>query len=165
MKRIGRIVVIIIIVGAAAGYFYIKSTDAEIGEPAPEISATLMDGTSFKLSDLRGEYVVLNFWGSWCGPCRAESSEIIALHSEYADKMNLVTIALEKNAESGRAVSKLDGFTWKYQIIEETSLLFMSQTARDYGVTSIPAIFLLSPEGVVLKPKTIADIDLYLSKL
>ncbi|MFT5860306.1 MAG: thiol-disulfide isomerase/thioredoxin [Flavobacteriaceae bacterium] len=165
MKKIGKIVVVMAILGAVGGYIYIKSTAAQIGEKAPEIRAKLIDGTLFKLSDLRGEYVVLSFWGSWCGPCRSEAPQIVALDAEYKEKMHLVTMAFEKNAESGRAVSKLGGYSWKYQIIEESSLLLLSQTARDYGVSSIPAIFLISPEGEVMKPSTIAEIDSFLSKL
>lgn len=165
MKKIIVIIVLALVLVVVGVFIYIKATAADVGEKAPEITATLLDGTKFELSELRGEYVVLNFWGSWCGPCRAESPDLVKLQDTYSDKMTLVSIALEKDGEDGRLVSKLDGYKWKHQIIEETSLLFLSQHARDYGVASIPSTFLISPDGVILEPRALHEISMFLSEL
>ncbi|MGB0918869.1 MAG: TlpA family protein disulfide reductase, partial [Flavobacteriales bacterium] len=63
---------------------------------APEIEAELIDGTPFKLSELRGEYVVLDFWGSWCGPCLRDIPKLMQLHAKYGDKVVFVSVAFER---------------------------------------------------------------------
>lgn len=134
----------------AGFYLYFKYNSAATGEMAPEIEAILSDGSTFKLSELRGKYVVLDFWGSWCAPCRIENPSLVSLHNDFKDKIDVVSIALEKNLNSVKLVAKKDGFSWRYQIIEETSLVMLSETARLYGVTSIPTKFLIDPDGNLL---------------
>lgn len=141
------------------GFIFLQWRAADEGDEAPEIQAELHNGASFKLSDLRGSYVLLNFWGSWCGPCRAENPELVALHAKFGDQLKIVTIALEKEASRGWEVAKKDGFTWKHQIVEESSLVMLSSTAQKYGVTEIPSTFLISPDGILLGKKTFAEIE------
>jgi len=72
---------------AAAYYFYItRNSNMDADTLAPEIDTELVDGTPFKLSDLRGEYVLLDFWGSWCPPCRKENPHLVKLHEDFSDK-------------------------------------------------------------------------------
>ena len=146
------------------GFIYLKWTAADEGDQAPEIQAELVDGTDFKLSDLQGDYVLLSFWGSWCGPCRVKAPLLVALHQKYKSKLKVVSIALEKNAAAGKMVAKQDGFTWKYQIVEESSFVMLSSTAQKYGVTEIPTMFLISPEGILLGKKTLAEIEEIITK-
>ncbi|NVK63806.1 MAG: TlpA family protein disulfide reductase [Flavobacteriales bacterium] len=147
------------------GFIYLKLSAANEGDPAPEINAVLADGTPFKLSDLQGDYVLLDFWGSWCGPCRAKSPKLIALHEKYKPKLKIVSVALEKDAKAAEIAAKRDGFTWKYRIVEESSFVMMSPTAQDYGVTEIPTMFLISPEGVLLGEKSIEEVEEIMSKV
>lgn len=147
------------------GFIYLKWTAADEGDPAPEIQAVLVNGRDFKLSDLQGDYVLLSFWGSWCGPCRVETPYLIDLHKRFKKKLKVVSIALEKDAESTEIVGKQIGFTWKYQIVEESSFVMMSSTAQKYGVTSIPTLFLISPEGVLLGQKTLEEVEKILEKI
>ena len=141
------------------GFIYLKSKAANEGEEAPEIQAVLVDGSPFKLSDLRGEYVLLDFWGSWCGPCRAKSPHLIALHQKYKTKLSVVSVALEKDAKAAEVAAKRDGFTWKYRIVEESRFVMMSDVAQKYGVTEIPKMFLISPDGVLLGEKSLEEIE------
>ena len=147
------------------GFIYLKWTAADEGDPAPEIQAELVDGTDFKLSDLQGDYVLISFWGSWCGPCRVKTPSLIALHQKYKSKLKVVSIALEKDAAAGKIVGKKDGFTWKYQIVEESSFVMLSSTAQKYGVASIPTMFLVSPEGVLIGEKTLAEVEEIMDKV
>ena len=68
MPKFLRITLLVAVALVVIGFIYLKLTAAGEGDQAPEIQAELVDGTNFKLSDLQGDYVLLNFWGSWCGP-------------------------------------------------------------------------------------------------
>lgn len=158
MKKLLTFLIVALILGGIGFYAYIKLSAVNEGEIAPEIEATLVDGSSFTLSDLKGSYVLLDFWGSWCLPCRRENPQLVQLHSEYGDKVTIVTIALEKDRASGIQASISDGFTWKYQVIEETTFVLMSETARKYGVTEIPHKVLIDPEGRITHATTFEEI-------
>lgn len=132
------------------------------GEMAPEIALKLEDGTPFKLSELRGNYVVLDFWASWCGPCIHDMPKLVALHRKYGDRVTFVSIAFEKNDKRWRAAAEKGGMDWKYQLLEETSLLLSSPIARDYRVASIPAKFIVTPEGKLISGMDFEQMDAYL---
>lgn len=128
---------------------------------APEIEAELIDGTAFKLSELRGEYVVLDFWGSWCGPCLRDIPKLVDLHSKYGDEVVLVTVAFERDDRRWKSVSEKAGFTWKHQIVEKAKILLASPISRAYGVSDIPAKFIVTPEGELISGMDFAQMDAY----
>ena len=66
--------------------FVFRSPHSKNGDLAPDFKTTLIDGSNFKLSDLRGQYVLLDFWGSWCPPCRRDNPNLVSLHKKYGDK-------------------------------------------------------------------------------
>jgi len=165
MKKALVIIIPALFVIYYACYFYVQNSGAGKGEIAPDFQTELIDGSSFKLSDLRGGYVLLDFWGSWCGPCRKESPNLVALHTRHGHHLTIVSVALEKNAESGRLAAIQDGYIWKTQIVEQSSLVMLSEIARKYGVSEIPAKFLISPEGEILPSRSFAEIDDFMSSL
>ena len=132
---------------------------AKDGRKAPEIETSLIDGTSFRLSDLEGKYVLLDFWGSWCGPCLKEIPDLIELNNDYTDKLVIVSIGLEKNDKTWKKVVEKYNFPWKHQIIEVTPIVLASQTARKYGVTEIPVKFLIGPDGKLLGEYSVKNVD------
>jgi thiol-disulfide isomerase/thioredoxin len=159
---------IILIVALIAGgiYFFIKWNAASSGQPAPDFSAKLIDGTEFKLSDLKGKYVLIEFWGSWCPPCRAENPKVVELYKNYkgsafkdADGFEIVTIALEKNDRTWRAAAEKDGFFWKYQIVEQAKIVVMSPLARTFGVTDLPSKFLIDPKGNLVGKVSLDEVN------
>jgi len=159
MKKVFRLLLLLVVVITALFYGYIKFTAASDGEMAPDFEATLIDGTPFKLSDVKGNYVLLDFWGSWCPPCRKENPKLVELHKKYSDKLTIVTIALEKDGRYWKKASQKDGFVWKHQIVDQNRLVLMSSIARKYGVSEIPAKFLISPEGKLIGKPTFHQID------
>ncbi len=160
---------IVIVIGYIIYYFY-KQPIYKSGEMSKDFNATLIDGQSFKLYDLHGKYVLLDFWGSWCGPCRVENPELAALYNTYNNRdfksaggFEIVSVAIETKKESWEKAIKSDGLSWKYQIGEFER--FKSPIATLYGVKEIPTKYFISPEGRILmvNPK-ISEIATYLDE-
>ena len=144
------------------------------GQKAPDFIAILPDGKSFKLSDLKGQYVFIDFWGSWCGPCIQEAPDLIALYEKYhgaafktAEGFTIVSVAVEKDRERWlRAINRL-GLVWPYHIIDPSSSLrfFNSPIANEYGVKQVPTTFLVNENGQIEGVNmTIEQIDRFLQE-
>ena len=144
--------------------FYVKFSGAEEGDLAPDFEAELIDSTPFKLSELQGKYVLLDFWASWCGPCRMANPNLAVLHEKYSDKLTIVTVALEKSGDAWKHAAQQDGFVWKNQIVEKNAFVMLSKVAQNYGVSEIPAKFLISPEGKLLPQMTFEEIDKFMEE-
>lgn len=145
------------------------------GEPAPAFSAALIDGSLFELADARGNYVLLDFWGSWCGPCRQENPAWISVYQKYRQRQLpnggsffLVSIGIERNESSWRRAIERDQLFWPHHILDTSGSLrfFNGGIAKLYGVKSLPANFLIDPQGMIigvnLKPE---EVDRRLSTL
>jgi len=159
MKKLPTIfkLLLLAILGIIIYFVFIKSPSGKAGALAPDFEAELIDGTNFKLSDLRGSFVLLDFWGSWCPPCRKDNPNLVALHSEFkdarfdnADSFEMVTVALEKNAKRNKAAADKDGFTWKYQIVQESRYVLTAPLALKYGISNVPSKYLIGPKGDIL---------------
>lgn len=125
------------------------------GAKSIEIVGTLPDGSSFALSDLKGKIVLLDFWGSWCGPCRKSNPELVALYEKYhgqnfkgADDFEIVSIGLENNKSRWVQAIQSDGLLWPYHLMESSA--FDSPATMAYTVKQIPTKFMINPEGVIM---------------
>jgi thiol-disulfide isomerase/thioredoxin len=119
------------------------------GETAPDFQVTLADGSSAHLSDTKGKYTVLQFWGSWCGPCRSENPYLAKLYSKYHDRgFEIFSIALEQNPRNWQRAIAEDGMVWHYQTMESAD--FGGPVSRHFNIKSIPAIFLINPDGKIM---------------
>lgn len=170
VSKILNVLLASVIIGLSAYYFYMRPKFSD-GDVAPEIKTELVDGKPFSLEDLKGDYVLLNFWGSWCGTCRRKNPEMVELYNRYGkkelgsgNKIQFVSVALEKdNSQWEKAVVK-DGLTWPLHI--KTAEGFDSPIAKSYGVKSIPTTYLIGPDGAVISVNDSFDkIDAFLSKL
>jgi peroxiredoxin len=118
------------------------------GEAAPDFEVKTLDGGSLRLADLRGKYVLLDFWATWCGPCRAETPNLKAVYESYGKnpKFAMLGLSLDKAVEAPRDYAKTEGIGWHQGFLGDWS---KATLPAHYGVEGIPAIFLIDPEGKI----------------
>lgn len=120
-----------------------------VGAMAPELAYPNPDGKIIKLSDLRGKIVILDFWASWCGPCRHESPNVRRIYNLYHDRgVEVFSFSLDINAASWKKAIADDKLVWPYHASDLKR--WKSEGAAIYGVRSIPTIFLLNREGRIV---------------
>jgi peroxiredoxin len=126
-----------------------ESVSLAVGSLAPEIDLPGVDGKNIKLSSLRGKYVLIDFWAAWCGPCRRESPNIVAMYKKYNEKgFEIYSVSLDKKKNDWVNAIKKDGLgAWSHV----SDLKFWNSiAAKDYGVESIPFTVLLDKEGKII---------------
>ena len=115
-----------------------------VGRPAPAFDLETVDGRRLSLADLRGSPVVLNFWASWCLPCREEAPLLTAAAREYeAQGLRVVGVVYQDSADSARDFMERYGQTFPGLLDHD------GRTAIDYGVVGIPETFFIDREGIV----------------
>ncbi|MBK9283243.1 MAG: TlpA family protein disulfide reductase [Sphingobacteriaceae bacterium] len=119
-----------------------------IGSPAPEINLDTPDGKKLALSSLKGKIVLIDFWASWCGPCRKEMPFVVSLYKKYKDKgFEIFGVSLDQDKDKWVAAIADEGITWP----QVSDLRFWeSEAAKLYAVTGIPYTVLLDKEGNIL---------------
>ncbi len=119
-----------------------------IGAVAPDFSQSGPDGQQIKLSDLRGKWVLIDFWASWCGPCRQENPNVVAAYNEFKDKgFTILGVSLDSNKDAWVAAIAADGLDWAHVSDLQG---WGNGAAKLYSVHNIPNNFLLNPEGVIV---------------
>jgi peroxiredoxin len=137
-----------------------------IGNLAPDFIQNDVNGNPIKLSSLRGKYVLIDFWASWCGPCRQENPNVVRVYNKYKSK-NFTILGVSLDKPDARAnwlnAIKNDGLTWT----QVSDLKYWSnQAALLYYVSAIPSNFLLDPNGkIVAKDLRGSDLDNKLEEL
>ncbi|MGJ8665793.1 MAG: redoxin domain-containing protein [Patiriisocius sp.] len=126
----------------------IKNSD--VGGTAPAFSAKTPDGKELALKDAMGKYTIIDFWASWCRPCRAENPNVVKVYEQYHDKgLNIISVSLDKAGQEERWVKAIadDNMDW-YHV--SNLMAWQDPIAKDYSVRSIPATFLLDENGVII---------------
>ncbi len=148
------IVLSLVIIGFI-GYKIYQLPKFSDGEMAPGFQAELINGDSFSLSDLSGSYILLDFWGSWCGPCRKESPDLVKLHNTFYGKsftdakgFEIVSVAIETNEKRWKKAIASDNLNWPHHIVQLDR--FSGPIASEYGVKEIPTKYLLDTKGEIL---------------
>ncbi|PWL29495.1 MAG: hypothetical protein DCO96_06975 [Fluviicola sp. XM-24bin1] len=122
------------------------------GKMAPDFTEAMADGQMLSLSDLRGNVVLLDFWASWCGPCRRENPNVVALYEKYKDKgFTVMSVSLDKDKAKWLAAIEKDNLTWPNHVSDLQ--FWQSKAAKLYGVTGIPFTVLIDQEGKIIRTK------------
>ena len=119
-----------------------------VGAVAPDFSQASPDNKQVKLSDFRGKYLLVDFWASWCGPCRRENPNVVAAHNRFKDKnFTILGVSLDKNKEAWLKAIEKDLLNWT-QVSDIKG--WDNEVAQLYAVQSIPANFLIDPNGKII---------------
>ncbi len=122
----------------------------KVGEKAPDIALPNPNGEVMKLSDLRGQVVLLDFWASWCGPCRRANPHVVKSYNKYKDKgFAVFSVSLDRpgQAERWKQAIKQDKLNWPYHVSDLK--YWNSEPAAVYGVRGIPKTFLIDKDGTI----------------
>ncbi|WP_343669649.1 TlpA disulfide reductase family protein [Chitinophaga sp.] len=119
-----------------------------IGQPAMEFSLPDADGKQVSLASYKGKYVLVDFWASWCGPCRAENPNVVKAYSKYKDKgFDILGVSLDDKKEKWLAAVQADNLPWTH--VSDLKG-WKNAVAEQYGIRAIPQNLLLDPKGVII---------------
>ncbi|MDD2596070.1 MAG: TlpA disulfide reductase family protein [Bacteroidales bacterium] len=145
---------------------YVKDIDGTLadlermqpGKEAPDFTLKTINGDSLTLSSLRGKYVLVDFWASWCPDCRKSNPELVKLYNSYKNKnFTIVGVSIDEDETNWKMAVEKDGLIWQQTI---GNAGWKSEVAQQYGVKWIPTAMLIDPQGVIVtRSVELSDIE------
>jgi thiol-disulfide isomerase/thioredoxin len=163
MKKIFTTLALALCVATAANAQY-ENTKISIGQSAPNLVYPSPSGEELDLSKItKGRVVLLDFWASWCGPCRRASPQLVAIYNKYKDQkfkgakkgFTIVSVSLDQAKEAWTNAIASDNYSWPYHMSDLKQ--WRSEAAITYGVEFVPQAFLIGPDGKVIGKYMLAD--------
>ena len=121
-----------------------NTSDLSIGSKAPDFELYDLDGDAHKLSDYRGKPVLLNFWATWCGPCRSEMPHLEEVYSEWKDE-GLTFFAVNVGESSTEVIPFMEYYGFNMPVLLDNARTVM----RKYGVSGIPTTYFVDEDGII----------------
>lgn len=132
-----------------------QSPGLNIGDKAPELIGKSFTGETYKLSNTNGQLVLIDFWASWCGPCRRENPTVVNAYKKYKDKkfengkgFTIFSVSLDRTEDAWKKGVETDKLEWPFHISDLKG--WYSKHGAVYGVRQIPTNFLIDGEGKII---------------
>lgn len=135
-----------------------ENTKIKVGEPAPELAYNNPEGKQLKLSEIsKNRVVLIDFWASWCGPCRKANPKVVKMYREYKEKkykdakkgFTILSVSLDEGKDKWIAAIAKDSLSWEYHMSDLGG--WGSKAAAEYGVQFVPQAFLVYNGKVIGK--------------
>lgn len=140
-----------------------KLKTVQIGQTAPAFTINSIDGKPMSLSDFKGKYVLLDFWASWCQPCRQENPNVVKAYNTYKDKnFTVFGISLDKDKAAWKQAIQADQLTWPHagELMD-----FEGAVVKLYQIEAIPSSFIIDPQGKIIAKNLRGEaLDSFLAK-
>ena len=131
-------------------FSFAQKTGINIGDKAIELSYNNPNEKEMSLSELRGKLVLIDFWASWCGPCRRENPNLVRAYEKYHSKgFEVFSVSLDSNKDKWIKAIEKDGLAWENHVCDLQG--WRNEASRAYGISSIPHAILIGKDGVIIR--------------